>query len=202
MNKSIDYHEIEEMVDQDEEIRKHKLEIEKLKRDQQKQLEQYLKREIGMGLLLFLFNFIIENEYALDNITQSAQEFAKQNIKRIKIKEEEDLRMHAAIKRKELEAREQKQKEQEIKDREIQMEKLEQERELMRSEYEKHEEYLKEIRRKEMQKLETDMSTKQQIEKFRKKEQRELEKRKSLFEQKVKIFVLLDLDGQYFRKNR
>lgn len=53
MNKSIDYREIEEMVDQDEEIRKHKLEIEKLKRDQQKQLEQYLKREIGMDYFYF-----------------------------------------------------------------------------------------------------------------------------------------------------
>jgi hypothetical protein len=188
MNKSIDYREIEEMVDQDEEIRKHKLEIEKLKRDQQKQLEQYLKREI-------------DNEYALDNITQSAQEFAKQNIKRIKIREEENLRMHAAIKRKELEAREQKQKEQEIKDRETQMEKLEQERELMKNEYEKHEEYLKEITRKQMKTMETDMSTKQQIEKFRKKQQKEIEKRKSLFEQKVIILVLFILDGQYFRKN-
>lgn len=188
MNKSIDYREIEEMVDQDEEIRKHKLEIEKLKRDQQKQLEQYLKKEI-------------DNEYALDNITQSAQEFAKQNIKRIKIREEENLRMHASIKRKELEAREQKQKEQEIKDREIQMEKLEQERELMKNEYEKHEEYLKEITRKQMKTMETDMSTKQQIEKFRKKQQKEIEKRKSLFEQKVIILVLFISDGQYFGKN-
>jgi uncharacterized membrane protein len=59
MNNSIDYQEINSMVDNDEEIRKHKLEIEKLKRDQQKQLEKYLKNEIGMILLLFLVIMIL-----------------------------------------------------------------------------------------------------------------------------------------------
>jgi hypothetical protein len=59
MNNSIDYREINSMVDNDEEIRKHKLEIEKLKRDQQKQLEKYLRNEIGMIWLLFLVLIIL-----------------------------------------------------------------------------------------------------------------------------------------------
>ena len=59
INNSLDYQELEEMVDNDEEIRKHKLEIEKIKRDQQKQLEKYLKREIGkLRIPLFLHNLI------------------------------------------------------------------------------------------------------------------------------------------------
>lgn len=47
LNNSIAYHELEELVENDEEIRKHKLEIEMLKREQQKQLEKYMKKEIG-----------------------------------------------------------------------------------------------------------------------------------------------------------
>lgn len=47
LNNSIAYHELEELVENDEEIRKHKLEIEMLKREQQKQLEKYMQKEIG-----------------------------------------------------------------------------------------------------------------------------------------------------------
>lgn len=47
MNNSIAYQELEELVENDEEIRKHKLEIEKLKREQQQQLQRYMKKEIG-----------------------------------------------------------------------------------------------------------------------------------------------------------
>lgn len=54
MNTSLDYKELEEMVENDEEIKKHKLEIEKLKRDQQKQLEEYLKREVGTPPYIFI----------------------------------------------------------------------------------------------------------------------------------------------------
>ncbi len=54
MNNSIDYQEINNMVDNDDEIRMHKLEIEKLKRDQQRQLEKYLKNEIGMIWIFFI----------------------------------------------------------------------------------------------------------------------------------------------------
>jgi hypothetical protein len=47
LNNSIVYKELEDMVKNDEEINKHKLEIEKLKRDQQRRLEMYMKKEIG-----------------------------------------------------------------------------------------------------------------------------------------------------------
>lgn len=47
LHSSLEYQELEEMVEDDDEIRKHKLEIEMIKRDQQKQLEKYLKNEIG-----------------------------------------------------------------------------------------------------------------------------------------------------------
>lgn len=55
LNNSIAYQELESLVQNDEEIRKHRLEIEKLKRDQQKQLEQYMKREVGKFAILILF---------------------------------------------------------------------------------------------------------------------------------------------------
>lgn len=47
MHNSIEYQELEELVEEDEEIHKHKLEIEKIKREQQKELQKYLKKEIG-----------------------------------------------------------------------------------------------------------------------------------------------------------
>lgn len=87
----------------------------------------------------------LEHEYALDNITQSAQDFAKQNLNRIKQREKEEMRMHATIKRQQFEKKEKKIKEIEIEDREKQMEKLEEERELLRREYEQNEQSLKEL---------------------------------------------------------
>lgn len=50
LNNSIIEKELDDMIDNDEEIRNHKLEIEKIKREHQKQLETYLKREIGKYL--------------------------------------------------------------------------------------------------------------------------------------------------------
>lgn len=47
LNNSVMHQELDEMVDQDEDIRREKLEIEKIKRDHQKELERYLKQEIG-----------------------------------------------------------------------------------------------------------------------------------------------------------
>lgn len=47
MHKSIAYQELEKMINEDDEIRHHKLEIRKIKKDQQKELEKYLKQEIG-----------------------------------------------------------------------------------------------------------------------------------------------------------
>jgi hypothetical protein len=121
----------------------------------------------------------------------SALDFAKENIRRIKIKEDEDLRMHSNIKRKELEAREQKQKEQVVQDHETQMENLAREREITKTEYENYERHLKEITRKQMSRMGSDFSTKQQIETFRKKEQREIEDRKVHFNEKVFILFYL-----------
>lgn len=57
MNNSIAYQELEEMVDNDEEIRKHKLEIEKLKREQQQQLQKYMKKEIGTHITVISYTF-------------------------------------------------------------------------------------------------------------------------------------------------
>lgn len=39
--------ELEDMIENDDEIRRHKLEIEMIKREQKKQLESYLKKEIS-----------------------------------------------------------------------------------------------------------------------------------------------------------
>ena len=78
-------------------------------------------------------------------MAQSAQDFAKENLTRIKRREEQVLKAHAAIKRKEFEERQQKQKEQEIKEKEVQMKKLQEERELIKKEHERHEKYLKEL---------------------------------------------------------
>lgn len=47
------------MIENDEEINKHKLEIEKLKRDQQRRLEMYMKKEIGRLFIHFTFSLLI-----------------------------------------------------------------------------------------------------------------------------------------------
>lgn len=52
MNNSIVYQELEDMVENDEEIRRHKQEIEKIKRDQQRHIEKYMKHEIGTTISL------------------------------------------------------------------------------------------------------------------------------------------------------
>ena len=78
---------------------------------------------------------------------QSAQEFTKANLRRIKQQEQQELQVHAAIKRKEFEEREKKIKEGEIKDKEYQMSKLEQERELLKKDFVRHEQHLKELNR-------------------------------------------------------
>jgi hypothetical protein len=88
-----------------------------------------------------------EHEYQLDNITQSAQEFAKENLKRMKNKEIEEMKIHATIKRQEFEKQEKKRKEKEILDREFQMQKLEEEREQLKKDFQNHEEYQKEQHR-------------------------------------------------------
>ena len=47
LNNSIIEKELDDLVDNDEEIRLHKLEIQKIKHEHQKQLQRFLKKEIG-----------------------------------------------------------------------------------------------------------------------------------------------------------
>lgn len=47
LNNSTIYQELDELVENDEEVRKHKLEIERLKQEQKRQLEKYMQKEIG-----------------------------------------------------------------------------------------------------------------------------------------------------------
>ena len=92
-----------------------------------------------------MFINILEHEYELDDIHQSTQDFVKENQRRMKKKEIDEMKVHAAIQRQEFERQEKLKKEKEIQDKEIQMSKLEEERVLLKKEFNKHEEQLKEL---------------------------------------------------------
>ncbi|CAI2359110.1 unnamed protein product [Moneuplotes crassus] len=176
LHNSVLYQDIENMIEEDEEIRKQKLEIEKIKQDHQKELEKYLKQEIN-------------NEFSMDTVNKSAQEFAKENLLKKKQKEIEEIKMHAQIKRQQFEEREKKAKEKEMQDKMEQMDRLEEERKGLQQDYDLQEQKMKESHKKLMDRMKRDNMTKQQIDQFRAEQKNKMEERRSVFDRKVIYFL-------------